>query len=924
MLSRFEELKANRNLTQDSSFEEIAQACIEVYYLPPYPSQKEASNDKSKVNRTLHGGVHVARTAMCAELFIDLYKKYAPELAINANHEKLTDRDIKLLKLAAVYHDSANISEIKGEPEEHANNFRRDMMLLGYEYSEIEPFAHAIENKDTLSPKNFFTKIIHDADCLEIIRCCSEKENYKKEYFDILKDLKEYPGFEIELDQIIENHFETIKMIEGDKGGSGSLHVKCEFSDNCYATLVSSMKNMLLTKAVIEAAESKKSLDLSKVKAEDFTSIDLFNRQNSPLIKRLLHDYSVSLQISESENDPAISLYQTNGILARVINSDRIDDEIDTLEKNAIAMRKASIENSEQMRRFISDQTGKAFAPAGFKWRPCTFIENGLPVSLIDGGIGVLFDPRPESGTMVSHFYKRNIFSVKAATGDLEYYRQKSGAKERGGLDNLREKINEQNKRREGAELDFNSHYYGNTTLDHSEILGTYQSNSVLGIFTSLDTQSIKDALILQAKLGAPLKPIYRYSPKNGLVRMSSEEIIQRLHMSEVEIQLSSLAKKIGTNGAIKFKPTSDGVDGVVYDSNNDPTEFKSYQISIPSDIPDHMMEKIKDYISNIRLCDLDNDTDESIPVKCTLNQSVDNLSIDIGYVYFFKGDILMHQEYMLGILTKISATLDADLAAEDGKMVQELVDALQNPNVTLKIQQKPDDPLTISSENPVKYIFNHPVNNEIRCECFVKNGLPMIELHLPDGRVITQETNKLPSIANKYFEQATERLQSHINNIDIKKELSEIGILNLDIRFVMKRKSCLALAFEVAPEFNKEAVQEKLLNMLGLPKVRNFNSDFLQKNYPNYQQDGNQVIFSIGDLQKIDSFVNRLSLRELKRLEHSSAQPMFNNSQTMWHHQHIPLSEAQAINKIDAKKQDDKQKSGTEVRVDENKGLHH
>lgn len=431
------------------------------------------------------------------------------------------------------------------------------MMLLGYEHSEIEPFAQAIENKDTSSPKDFFTKIIHDADCLEIIRCCSEKENYKKEYLDILKDLKIDPGFEIELDQMIENHFETIKVIEGDKRGSGPLHVKCEFSDNCYATLVSSMKNMLLTKAVIEAAESKKDLDLSEIKAEDFTSIDLFNRQNSPLVKRLLDDYSVSLQISESENDPAISLYQNYGLLARVINSDRIDDEIDTLEKNAIAMRNASIENSEQMRRFISDQTGKAFAPAGFKWRPCTFIENGLPV----------------------------------------------------------------------------------------------------------------------------------------------------------------------------------------------------------------------------------------------------------------------------------------------------------------------------------------------------------IELHLSDGKVITQETNKLPSIANKYFEQATERLQSHINNIDIKKELSEIGILNLDIRFVMKGKPCLALAFEVATEFNKEAIQEKLLNMLGLPKVRNFNSDFLQRNYPNYQQGGNQVIFSIGDVQKIDSFVNRLSLRELKRLERSSVQPMFNNSQTMWNHQRIPLSEAHAINKIDAKK---------------------
>lgn len=146
--------------------------------------------------------------------------------------------------------------------------------------------------------------------------------------------------------------------------------------------------------------------------------------------------------------------------------------------------------------------------------------------------------------------------------------------------------------------------------------------------------------------------------------------------MSEVDIQLSNLDKKIGKNDAIKFKTTSDGIDGHVYDSQKYPIPFKSYQISIPSDIPDHMMEKIKDYISKIRTADLDNDTDESIPIKCTLNQSADNLIIEIDYVYSDKRDIKKHQEFMLGIVTKIM--LD-DLAAEDRKKIQEVIDALQN-----------------------------------------------------------------------------------------------------------------------------------------------------------------------------------------------------------------------------------------------------
>ena len=201
MMSRFDELREARNLSRDTSFEDIAQACIEVRYLPPYVGKRDASRNKSRVNRVLHGGVHAARTAMSTELFIDIYKKYTPEFVVNSSGEKLTKQDIKLLKLAAVYHDSANTSETKGVPKEHADNFRQDMMLLGYENSEIEPFAEAIENKDTASSKNFITKIIHDADCLEIIRCCSGKDKFKKNYLDSFNDLNQYTEFNIELEQ---------------------------------------------------------------------------------------------------------------------------------------------------------------------------------------------------------------------------------------------------------------------------------------------------------------------------------------------------------------------------------------------------------------------------------------------------------------------------------------------------------------------------------------------------------------------------------------------------------------------------------------------------------------------------------------------------------------------------------------------------
>ena len=133
-------------LSQESEFEEIAQAAIETYYLIPYPGKEDRR--PTTVNRKLHGGVHVASVAHNVELFIELYKKYNKKLLINQNGEPFTEQDVKLLKLSAIYHDSANKSEIIGIEKEHADNFRRDMLLLGFTAEVIEPFALAIQEKD--------------------------------------------------------------------------------------------------------------------------------------------------------------------------------------------------------------------------------------------------------------------------------------------------------------------------------------------------------------------------------------------------------------------------------------------------------------------------------------------------------------------------------------------------------------------------------------------------------------------------------------------------------------------------------------------------------------------------------------------------------------------------------------------------------
>ncbi len=892
-------LVKKNELTRESSFEDIAQACIKRYYLIPYPGKPE-KNKKVQVNRTFHGGVHAARTAMCAELFIDLYKKYAPSLVVNNNAEALTVQDIKLLKLAAVYHNSANISEIMADKEEHAKHFIDDMLLLGYKIEEIESFAQAITNKDSpYDTKNFFTKIIHDADCLEFIRCCSDKKNYKKHYLDIFIELKENAAFNAELDDIIDNHFVTIKMIEGNKSGKELLHVECESSDNCYMTLKSVMQNMFLTRAVLLAAENKKAMDWSSVNMADITVIDLFNRKNSPIIHLLIENHSVPSNLG-TETDRALSLYQTGGILARKIDNSRIDDEIRVLETNIRIMRRESLETAEQMRQFLLEQNGKVFTPTGFKWRPCTFIEQDIPVSLYGKGIGILFDPSPASGTMVSHFYKKNIISDRAATGELEYYPEQSGKKDRGSINKLREKIHEQNRRRKGCEIDFNLHYYGQETLHYSETLGTYLLSSIRGIFTNLDKKSIQDALILQAKLGFPVVPIYKYSPENGLVRLSCEEIVEGINMSEIEIQLRHLEEKIGISGAIKFH-TSNRIDGFLESYTY--ISFKSYHFFFDLSINSDVLAKIKKYMREIRELDLDRVGDEeSMPLKVQLNQRSDGLQLTIDYLCDESdGEKIQNQEWILNLLSEWNLLLDSDLTVDEEENLEQLIRALSShSDEVIEIQQKPDDPLKISPDNPLRYAFAHPVNHDISCECYVKNGSPIIEMHLPSGKTISKKTDKLPFIAKKYCEQAANRLQLHIKNEDVVAALTHLGVLNLKIHFESKGKSILWLAFDVASGYKKNDVKSELLSVLGLLKVKGIN---LKGRNPLYREDSEQVIFSIQEVQMIESFIHRLDVEELKaRHPYVSEYNVKEADETQASgalprdHQHVQKTEARAL----------------------------
>jgi len=167
-------------------------------YSMPYPK----SGKPAKIARQIHGIQHVTRAAINIPIFANLYRLYGYNEALTLN-----DEDIKLLQIAALFHDSARENE-------DVDYWDQDSGLFFYQYAinilhvdakKGKLLAEAIANKDadesnyfelvdgltwvkrvTKLPKNIHQKLIHDADCLEIIRA---RDHFDANHLDFYKDI---------------------------------------------------------------------------------------------------------------------------------------------------------------------------------------------------------------------------------------------------------------------------------------------------------------------------------------------------------------------------------------------------------------------------------------------------------------------------------------------------------------------------------------------------------------------------------------------------------------------------------------------------------------------------------------------------------------------------------------------------------------
>ena len=157
---------------------------------------------------TAHGPSHSIRVALWTRLFINLRCKYGDEDALALN-----DSDKKLLQITALFHDSGR----EGDGEDI---WEEESSIKCYEYltkehsvddSRAQLFADVILNKDT-DKRDILTDILHDADCLDIMRC---RKNFR---IHELRVLKQFPQHYREIATIVDQAHNVIcngKPIQG-------------------------------------------------------------------------------------------------------------------------------------------------------------------------------------------------------------------------------------------------------------------------------------------------------------------------------------------------------------------------------------------------------------------------------------------------------------------------------------------------------------------------------------------------------------------------------------------------------------------------------------------------------------------------------------------------------------------------------------
>lgn len=204
--------------------------------------------DSTKARLTVHRKLHAIRTALAVELLANFYEKNG------LIKSKLPERDLERLKIVALYHDSGRTHDgVDDEEEKSAQHCYEHLISIGVPEEEAKAYSNLILNKDNEKAyqsderMETYRKLLHDADCLEIMRCTHFNALHLEAYKLLKANKKSLQPLKSFID-----HYQTWLYQHGDLHGYINQPLRSELeATNPLEALIESQPTEL-----VEASES--------------------------------------------------------------------------------------------------------------------------------------------------------------------------------------------------------------------------------------------------------------------------------------------------------------------------------------------------------------------------------------------------------------------------------------------------------------------------------------------------------------------------------------------------------------------------------------------------------------------------------------------------------------------------------------------
>lgn len=139
---------------------------------------------KDGSHRKWHGVMHAMRTSLFSHIIASMYQREGVDIKFDSGN----------VMIAAAMHDSARENDGVDYWDEQSGKMARQLLVennLLVDDEEAEIIEKAVSEKDHENPATLEQKIVHDSDCIEILRCLYKDEDFRPQNLWILKDLEQ-------------------------------------------------------------------------------------------------------------------------------------------------------------------------------------------------------------------------------------------------------------------------------------------------------------------------------------------------------------------------------------------------------------------------------------------------------------------------------------------------------------------------------------------------------------------------------------------------------------------------------------------------------------------------------------------------------------------------------------------------------------